>query len=74
MSDDVRPTHLFAVRIWEQAIENGRTEWRGRVQYVPTGEVHYFRQWDDLVAILKRLLPGPDAGATADDGQRNRQQ
>jgi hypothetical protein len=56
---NVRDIHLFALRIWEQAIENGRTEWRGRVQYVPTGEVHYFREWSDMTAIVQQMLPAP---------------
>lgn len=58
MSDRSLPsTYLFAIRVWAQTIENGRTEWRGRVQYVPTGEVHYFREWADMVAIVQQMLP-----------------
>lgn len=52
------PSHLFVIRIWAQEIEDGRTEWRGRVQYVPTGEVHYFREWPAMLAIVQRMLPG----------------
>lgn len=53
-------THLILVRIWAQAVENGRFEWRGRVQYVPTGEVHYFRDWPALLVIVQRFLPDLD--------------
>ena len=68
MNDSSAPqSHLFVIRIWAQEIEHGRTEWRGRVQYVPTGEVHYFREWADMLSILRRMLP--DAGG--DEG-RNR--
>ena len=52
------PSHLFVIRIWAQEIEDGRTEWRGRVQYVPTGEVHYFREWAHMLALVQRMLPG----------------
>ncbi|GIK56743.1 MAG: hypothetical protein HND44_19040 [Chloroflexi bacterium] len=52
------PSHLFVIRIWAQEIEHGRTEWRGRVQYVPTGEVHYFREWPAMLALVQRMLPG----------------
>jgi len=51
------PTHLFVIRVWAQDIENGRSEWRGRVQHIPSGEVHYFREWADMVSIVQHLLP-----------------
>lgn len=57
-------THLFVIRIWAQDIENGRREWRGRVQHVPSGEVHYFREWADMLDIVRHMLPdmGGDEG------------
>jgi hypothetical protein len=57
-------THLFVIRIWAQDIEDGRQEWRGRVQHVPSGEVHYFREWADMLAIVRHMLPemGGDEG------------
>ncbi len=59
MNDGSPPhSHLFVIRIWAQEIEHGRTEWRGRVQYVPTGEVHYFREWPAMLALVQRMLPG----------------
>ncbi len=60
------PGHLFVIRIWAQEIENGRTEWRGRVQYVPTGEVHYFREWPHMLAIVQRMLPGEGDSVSGD--------
>ncbi|MBX3059053.1 MAG: hypothetical protein KF770_21505 [Anaerolineae bacterium] len=60
------PGHLFVIRIWAQEIEYGRTEWRGRVQYVPTGEVHYFREWPDMLAIVQRMLPGEGGSVSSE--------
>lgn len=69
MSDRSIPhTHLFVIRIWEQVIEHGRTEWRGRVQHVPTGEVHYFREWADMLSIVQQMLP--ETGGEVGDGNR----
>jgi hypothetical protein len=57
-------THLFVIRVWAQDIEDGRTEWRGRVQYIPSGEVHYFREWADMLSIVQHMLrnDGRDEG------------
>ncbi len=69
MKDSSTPrTHLFVIRVWAQAIEHGHTEWRGRVQHVPTGEVHYFREWADMLTIVQQMLPaeGGPAGGVVD--------
>lgn len=53
----VRPTtHLFAVRIWLEPLGEERAEWRGKVEYVLTGEWRYFRDWPSLIAHLKAML------------------
>ena len=65
--DDIRHIHLFAIRIWEHSIENGRTEWRGRVQYAPTGEVHYFRELPDMTALVLQMLSDPLDGKSDKD-------
>ena len=54
-------SHLFTVRVWSEELGAGQTEWRGRVQHVTSGEVHYFRDWITLVALLMAMLPGVDA-------------
>jgi hypothetical protein len=54
-------SHLFAVRLWLEALSDGRAEWRGEVQYVETGETHYFRDWPTLIQSLGAMLPQPDA-------------
>jgi hypothetical protein len=49
-------SHLFTVRVWEEQVGNGQTEWRGKVQLVTSGEVRYFRQWAALVPLLVTML------------------
>ena len=48
--------HLFTVRIWEEALGEGKAEWRGRVQEVASGETVFFRDWPGLVTSLNRLI------------------
>jgi hypothetical protein len=72
--DQLHPrSHLFTVRLWAEDIGDGQTEWRGRVQYVPSGEVHYFRDWPALIAHLLKLLPQvgaqPEASRAIDPSQ-----
>ena len=62
--------HLFSVRVWEEVTSDGQTEWRGKVQYVPNGEVRYFREWPSLAATMQAMLPNattnPAGSATTD--------
>ncbi len=56
--DQLHPhSHLFTVRLWAEKIGEGRTEWRGRVQHVTSGEAYYFRDWPTLIAHLLKMLP-----------------
>jgi hypothetical protein len=58
-------SHLFTVRVWAEELGAGQTEWRGRVQHVTSGEVHYFRDWTTLAALLPAMLPEVDANQAA---------
>ena len=49
-------SHLFTVRLWLESLGDGQTEWRGKVQHVPSGEARYFRKWSSLVIFLERAL------------------
>lgn len=56
-TSNVQPrSHLFTVRVWQEEIGAGQTEWRGKVQLLTTGEVRYFREWAALVPLLLALL------------------
>ncbi len=57
MGDTQRPqTHLFLVRVWLQDLGDDKTEWRGQVKHVMSGEVRYFRSWPSLTRHLKAIL------------------
>jgi hypothetical protein len=49
-------THLFTVRVWLEKLDNDRTECRGKVQHVLSGEGRAFRDWPALVAFLVAKL------------------
>lgn len=53
-------TDLFMVRVWLEDLGNGKTEWRGQVKQVMSGEVRYFREWSVLIMILQEMLAEPE--------------
>jgi hypothetical protein len=58
--------HLFSVRLWREQVDHERSEWRGQVKNVSTGEVRYFRNAVSLYDALLVLLNNP-AGAAAEN-------
>lgn len=54
-------SHLFTLRLWEEALGEGKAEWRGRVQEIASGETAFFRGWPGLIATLTRLVLKPAA-------------
>ena len=68
-------SHLFMLRLWPEDLGGGRTDWRGSVQHVNSGEVRYFRDWPTLQAFVEGLLrkvdpqvSHPNEVAGADNG------
>ena len=57
-------SQLFTVRLWREVLGAGETEWRGQVQHVLSGEMHYFRRWDELSAHLLAKAESGDALVT----------
>jgi hypothetical protein len=53
-------SYLFMVRVWFEDLGDGKTEWRGQVKHVMSGEVRYFREWPNLVTILQEMLTEPE--------------
>ena len=49
-------SHLFTVQVWQEEVGSDQTEWRGKVQLITDGTVHYFRGWDGLAPLLVRML------------------
>jgi hypothetical protein len=51
-------SHLFLVRLWQEADGDGQREWCGRVQHIVTGRSMSFRAWPALVENMLALVPG----------------
>ncbi len=49
-------SHLFTLRLWLEDLGSGKTDWRGKVQHVNSGEARYFRDWSTLESFLEGLL------------------
>ena len=48
------------VRVWLEDLGEGKTEWRGQVKHVVSGEVRYFRNWSGMTTILQNMLAKPE--------------
>lgn len=66
-TEDHTHPQLFMLRVWLEDLGDGRSEWRGRVQQVSSGDARYFRDWPTLVACLDRMLAKRDTGGAAGD-------
>jgi hypothetical protein len=59
----LRPTHLFTLRLWREPLDGGEVEWRAEVRHVATGERVYFRDWGALTGYLRAFVSeGPPSG------------
>jgi hypothetical protein len=58
MNDDEQhaPSQLFTVRVWQAEDADGRTEWRGKLRHIPSGEIRHFRGWAALIPLMLDLL------------------
>lgn len=58
MNDDEQYAHsqLFTVRVWQAEDADGRTEWRGKLRHIPSGEIRHFRGWAALIPLMLDLL------------------
>jgi hypothetical protein len=43
------------LRVWLEDLGDGKTEWRGQVKHVMSGEARYFRDWATLVEHLMAM-------------------
>ncbi len=53
---EVYSSHLFTVRFWHEQLGDGESEWRGKVEHIPSRETRYFREWSALIAFLQEVL------------------
>lgn len=49
---ETRRSTLFTVRVWQEDLGEGQSEWRGKVQHVLNGDTRYFRDWQTLIAFI----------------------
>ena len=49
------PSQLFTLRLWCEALGDGRAEWRGQITHLGSGEVRYFRNAESFQALLRRM-------------------
>ena len=49
-------SQLFTVRVWREDLGEGRSEWRGKVQHVLSGEARYFRERAMLITVLGEMF------------------
>jgi hypothetical protein len=60
-------SNLFLVRMWTEQLDEGSSEWRGKVQHITSGEVHYFRDWPALIALLTGKTHGAGDGLSGEE-------
>lgn len=58
--------HSFVMRLWRENQEDpdAPAEWRGWIEHVQSGQRHYFRELNDIPAIVAGYV-GSDAGLDA---------
>ncbi|MCP5098370.1 MAG: hypothetical protein GY943_22705 [Chloroflexi bacterium] len=49
-------SHFFTLRVWVEDVGNGRTEFRGTLKQVLTGETHHFRDWTTLTQLIEASM------------------
>lgn len=52
-------SHLFTLRVWIEDLGENKSELRGRIQHVLTGQSRYFRDWSSVRDFLLALLDMP---------------
>jgi len=49
-------TNLFTLRLWLEPLGDDRYEWRGEVKHLFTGEIRYFRRWEEIATLVSEML------------------
>lgn len=50
-------SHLFTVRLWQENLGEGKSEWRGKVKYLLSNEEQTFRGCEGVGEAMISLLP-----------------
>jgi hypothetical protein len=49
-------SQLFTLRVWQEAIGDGRFEIRGTLKHILSGETHHFRGWPALAQQVEMFF------------------
>ena len=52
---------MFTLRVWVEDVGNGRTEIRGALKHLLTGETHHFREWSTLIRHLETTFTSEES-------------
>lgn len=58
-------SHLLLLRVWPETVDEGKVEWRGRIQSLHSGEARYFRDAKTLYGALLRIIDELEDGSDA---------
>jgi len=49
-------SQLFTLRVWQEAVGDGRFEIRGTLKHILSGETHHFRGWPALAQQVEMFF------------------
>lgn len=64
-------SHLLLLRVWPESLGEGKSEWRGRIQSLHSGEVRHFRDGPTLYQALLRILDDLEADDSTHESTHN---
>ena len=50
------PSVILTLRLWHEPLGNDQSEWRGEIKNLSTGEARYFRRWDEIAALARKMI------------------
>lgn len=62
--------HFYTLRLWEVKDEETGSQWRARLQHVPSGEVKYFRNLEVMLDFLYAQLNEARDSSPKDDEKK----
>ncbi len=50
------PAVILTLRLWYEPLDDNRSEWRGEVKQLASGEVRYFRRWEEIALLVPEMI------------------
>ncbi|MBK7895599.1 MAG: hypothetical protein IPJ90_12130 [Anaerolineaceae bacterium] len=57
-------SQFFTLRVWCEEVADGRTEFRGTLKHVLSGQTIHFRDWQMLIALIEAIWADSDKIST----------